>query len=426
MKYFSDSLLAFPKIPIIEFNFHMEEEVMIQSLLSEAKSLQPELVTLRRKLHEVPELGLDLPKTQGLVLEALKDLGLEITTGRGLSSVVAVVHGRATGHTVLLRGDMDGLPVREQTGLPFASTNGNMQACGHDLHISGLVGAARLLAAHRQELDGDVVLMFQPGEEGDSGAQVMLDEGLLDAASSKVEAAYGIHVWSSMPKGQFFTKPGALMASSNNMKITVHGRGGHGSAPSTTLDPVPVAAEIVGALQTFVTRHMDIFDPIIVSVTRLSAGIPINAVPDNATLEATIRTLSKESWDKLCKGIPQLASSIAEAYGCTAETELSPLYPVTVNAADEAAFVLKTLNQTFGEDRVVTMSHAVMGAEDFSFVLNKVPGTFILLGACVDETTPEEAASNHSPLARFDDSVLADEASALAVIAEQKLAQLSA
>lgn len=395
------------------------------TLATEASDMLPSLVKLRRKLHQVPELGLNLPDTQKIVIDELAGLGLDIRTGTNLSSVTAVLHGKPTGHTVLLRGDMDALPIPEQTGLPWASTNGRMHACGHDLHISGLIGAARLLSAHKDELDGDVIFMFQPGEEGASGAKVMIDEGLLDIPGNKPEFAYGIHVWSSIPKGLFVTRPGAQMASSNDLRIVVHGSGGHGSQPSTTLDPVPVAAEIVLGIQAYVARHIDIFDPVVVSVTRLSAGVPINAIPDSAALEATVRILSKANWEKLSTDIPNMANHIAAANGCTAETTLKKLYPVTMNDPQDTAFAIDTLRDGFGETRVVQAAHPVMGAEDFSFVLEKVPGVFILLGAQEDIPSNTRPATNHSPKARFDDAVLGDEALALALIATRKLTQLA-
>ena len=214
------------------------------------------------------------------MLDAIAPLGLEVSTGTGLSSVVAVLRGGRPGPAVLLRGDMDALPVTEDSGEPFTSErDGVMHACGHDLHVAGLVGAARLLADRRDELAGDVVLMFQPGEEGDHGARLMIEEGVLDAAGSRVVAAYGLHVMSSvLPTGLVASRAGTMLAAADSVVVTVHGRGGHGSMPHLAADPVPVAAEIVLALQAMVTRQFDVFDPVVVTVGRIAAGTTNNVI----------------------------------------------------------------------------------------------------------------------------------------------------
>ncbi|WP_353113291.1 M20 family metallopeptidase [Microbacterium sp.] len=391
---------------------------------AEATAILPELQTLRRDLHANPELGLQLPETQQRVLRDLEPLGLEITTGEGLTSIVAVLHGGRPGSSVLLRGDMDALPVVEQTGLAYASANGRMHACGHDLHTAGLVGAARLLAAHREELAGDVIFMFQPGEEGYGGAKVMIDEGLLDASGSRPVAAYGIHV-APGPRGMFVTRPGAVAAGSNQLTVTVRGRGGHGSQPHQVLDPVPVAAEIILALQTFVTRRFDAFDPIILSVTQLEGSDAVNVIPETATLRATVRTLSEKSLRRVQEEAPRLAEHIAAAHGQTAEVEFDVLYPVTLNDPGATEETLAWLGEEFGDQRVQTLPDPGMGSEDFSFVLNEVPGTFIMLATTPPDVDLATAEFNHSPRVLFDDEVLGDQAAALATLAWRKLASLA-
>jgi hippurate hydrolase len=273
-------------------------------------ALLSDLQDLRRRLHRTPEVGLALPETQRAVLESLAGLPLEITPGIGSSSVTAVLRGSGDGPVVLLRGDMDALPIREDTGLPYASENGAMHACGHDLHVAGLVGAARLLAERRATLPGTVVFMFQPGEEGDAGAQVMLEEGVLDAAGRPVDAAYGLHVYSNRDRGIFSTRAGAIMASSHSLTMTVEGRGGHGGRPHQALDPVPVLAQIILAIQTYVARQISVFDPVVISVTQLSSDVPINVIPSSATLRAEIRALSRENVAKLHDELPRLAQGI--------------------------------------------------------------------------------------------------------------------
>ncbi|MDA1358329.1 M20 family metallopeptidase [Glycomyces luteolus] len=390
----------------------------------EAAAIAPELIALRRELHRIPEVGLDLPKTQAAVLAALEGLPLEITLGQSSTAVTAVLRGGKPGPVVLLRGDMDALPVTEETGVDFTSEHvGTMHACGHDLHTAGLVGAAKLLSAHQAELAGDVVFMFQPGEEGHDGAGHMIAEGVLEAAGRKADAAYGLHVISDMvPRGVFTTKPGPMMAASSGLFVTVVGKGGHGSRPQATLDPIPVAAAIVTALQTLVTRRFSTFEPIVITVGTFHAGTRHNIIPDRAELEATVRTFSPEALDQVEKESVKLAEDIATAHGLTAEVRFDREYPATVNDADEAAFVAATVKDLFGAERYTEMPNPVMGSEDFSRVLENVPGSYMFYGATIQDD-PDEAASNHSPRAAFDDSVLADGVALLAELAVRRMAR---
>ena len=399
----------------------------MHSLIAEANDLLPQLQELRRSLHADPEVGLELPRTQAAVLTALDGLDLEVSTGTNTTSVVAVLRGRhpdrpAKARAVLLRGDMDGLPITEESEEPFASTNGRMHACGHDLHTAGLVGAARLLHAHRDELPGDIVFMFQPGEEGYNGASVMIEEGVLEAAGSRAVAAFGAHVNTS-PRGVVCTRPGTLQAGSNVLEVTIHGRGGHGSQPQSAVDPVPALAEIVTALQNMVSRRIDAFDPIALSVTQLSASDAINVIPASATLGATVRTLSDSSLDIVRTRSKQLADGIASAHGCSAEVDFDVQYPVTVNDDDETAWAMEELRFLLGEDRVKLLEQPIMPSEDFSFVLAAVPGTYLMLGAERTDVPAERQGNNHSPFVIFDDSVLGDQAALLAHLAIERLAK---
>ncbi|MFD5213938.1 M20 family metallopeptidase [Microbacterium sp. NPDC058345] len=390
-------------------------------LLDDARTLLPELVELRRSIHADPELGLDLPRTQQRVLDALAPLDLETTLGATLSSVVAVVRGAHPGPTVLLRADMDALPLAEATGLDYAATGERMHACGHDMHVAGLVGAAHLLAARREELHGDVLLMFQPGEEVGDGAKRMLDEGLLDVTGSRPVAGYGIHVVPG-DYGVFSTRPGPLMAGAIEVEITITGSGGHASAPHLTRDPVPAAAELVTALQTFVTRRFDVLDPVVLSVTQLHAGgAARNIISDTAALVASVRVLSHESSARVRQELPALAAAIAAAHGCTAETLVTVLCAPTVNDASAVEHARTTLRELFGEERVWETVNPVMGSEDFSFVLEQVPGAFLFLRATPADVDLDTAAPNHSPYVLFDDAVLADQAAALASLALDRL-----
>ena len=385
-----------------------------------------DLVALRRDLHQIPEVGLQLPQTQARVLEALEGLPLEITLGRSVSSVVAVLRGgrptEGKRPVVLLREDMDALPVEELTCLDYASTNGNMHACGHDLHMSMLVGAAHELCARREELAGDVIFMFQPGEEGVDGARYMLEEGVMDAAGSQPDWVYAIHVWSALdPCGTFSTKPGTVMASSDVAKVRVVGRGGHGSTPQRAADPVPALAEITTALQTMVTRRFDVQDPVVVTVGLLQAGTIANVIPEDGRLEATLRTFSHEARDRLIETIPQVVEGIASAHGVTGEFTLLEQYPVTINDDAEADVVAAVVTELYGEDRHARWRHPLAGAEDFSRLLELAPGCFIGLSACPPDLDPDTAPFNHSAYARFDDSVVEDGAHLLAELALRKL-----
>lgn len=392
------------------------------TLREDAARLLPELVELRRRLHRIPEVGFDLPQTRAVVLDELADLGLEITTGSDLSSVTAVLRGAADGPSVLLRGDMDALAIVEETGLEYASVNGAMHACGHDLHVAGLVGAARLLAARRERIAGSVVFMFQPGEEAGGGAPLMIRDGVLDAAGRRVEAAYGIHVGPG-ERGTFQLKPGTIMAGANVLKVTVHGRGGHGSRPHQAVDPVPAVAEIVLALQSWVTRRVDVFDPVVLSVTKLFASEVVNVIPEQAGLAATLRTLSEASIAQAQAELPPLVERIAAAHGCTADVEVIVGYPVTVNTVQETAAATAVLREEFGDDRVEELAVPWMASEDFSFVLREVPGTFLFLSATPPHVDPDDIPMNHSPHAVFDDAVLGDQAAALAALALRHVAR---
>jgi len=397
-------------------------------LRDDSRAMFDTLADLRHRLHQHPEVGLDLPVTQRIVLEALAHLDLEITTGKALSSVTAVLRGGKPGPAVLLRGDMDALPVQEQTGLAYTSRNdGAMHACGHDLHTSMLVGAAELLSAHRDELHGDVVFMFQPGEEGWDGAGRMLDEGVLDAAGQRVSSAYGMHVFSAqIPRHVFTTRPGSLMAASDGLHVTVRGEGTHGSTPYLGKDPVTAAAEMVTALQTLVTRRFDIFDPVVVTVGSFHAGTRRNIIPDEAKFEATVRSFSAAARERIEAEGTALCRQIAAAHGLEADVDYFHEYPLTVNDAEHASFASGVVQEVFGEERFAPEANPHPGAEDFSRVLAAVPGCYLFLGAHPGDST--DHPNNHSPRAVFVDDVLPDGVllhAELAIRALQRDAQTS-
>ena len=390
----------------------------------DAAAISGELAGLRHAIHREPEIGLDLPMTQAKVLSALAGLPLEITRGEQLSSVTAVLRGGRPGATVLLRGDMDALPVTERTGLPYSSRiDGAMHACGHDLHTAMLAGAARLLSARRQQIQGNVIFMFQPGEEGFAGARQMISEGALDAAGDRPVAAFALHVASSqLASGVCSTKAGTMMAAADVFEVTVHGRGGHSSQPHRAADPIQVACEIVVALQAMVTRQFDVFDPVVLTVGSFHAGTTDNVIPDDARLLASIRTFSAQARTRVMSAAARLVEQIAAAHGLSATAGFPKGYPVTVNNDAEASFARAAVTELFGSGRCLTQPFPLTGSEDFSFVLEQVPGAFIMLGACPQGTDPATAPYNHSAEAAFDDAVLADGAALYAELAVRRLA----
>ncbi|TFV66097.1 UNVERIFIED_ORG: amidohydrolase [Bacillus sp. AZ43] len=393
-------------------------------LLAAALDDADRTIDLRRRLHRRPEIGLHLPETQALVLEAFSGLPVEVATGTSTSSVVGVLRGARPGPTYLLRADMDGLPVHEDTGLPFASElPGAMHACGHDTHMAMLLGAARLLAERRDELAGQVLFMVQPGEEGFHGARYMLEEGLLDAVpGAPVTGAFALHIGSTLPSGTVNVRPGPMMAAADQWRMTVKGRGGHASEPAAAADPIPVAAEIVLALQSFVTRRVDVFDPAVVTVAHIAAGSTNNVIPDTAFLEGTIRTLSARNRADVVAGVRQVATAIGAAHGLEVEFEHEEGYPVTVNDATAAAAVLEATVDLLGERAAAVSPAPLMGAEDFSYVLQRVPGAMAWLGACPPGLDPATAPANHSNLVVFDEEPLPAGAALYALMAMRALA----
>ena len=365
-----------------------------------------DVIDLRRTIHQNPELGLENPETQKTILEALSGLGLEVSTGEAITSVVADLDSGRPGPTVLLRADTDALPMTEDTDETFRSTvEGRAHACGHDGHTAMLLGAAKLLSEHRSELQGRVRFMFQPGEEGAGGAEVMIDEGVLNG----VDRAFALHVTPNIPAGYVASRPGSLMASADSFQLTVTGAGGHASTPHFCVDPIPAACAIVPALQTMVTRDLDASRPKVLTVGQIHAGTTTNVIPEQATLGGTIRAVSEEDRATLIFGLERVATGVAEAHGCSCETRLSEGYPVTVNHADQMPFVEEQVERALGSDHYFELPTPVMGAEDFSYVLAKSPGAMAFLGVCPDDIADSlTAAPVHSNRMRLNEAALTD------------------
>jgi len=376
-----------------------------QAWVEAGRELLPEMIALRRAIHEEPELGLMTPATNEKVKQALAGLPLEFFEGPSTTGIVARLQGPANGRTVLLRADMDALPLREETGLAFSSRReGAMHACGHDTHVAMLAGAAKALSARRDRLAGSVMFMFQPGEEGHHGARFMLEDGLLDPLP---DAAFALHVWPNFPSGVFAGRPGPLLAAADRIVMTVTGKGGHASQPHLAVDPIPVACEIVTALQSLVTRRIPAFDPVVITIARISAGTTNNVIPETAELEGTIRSFSESSRDLAHEGVHRVAANIAAAHNASASVNIIPGFPVTV--CDEKAVTLAkaTAQRLFGDSGWLPVASPVMGAEDFSYVLQKVPGAMLFLGAVPEGGDHRTCCGLHSNRMVLDESVMA-------------------
>lgn len=407
----------------------MSDAVDISTVNDEARDFLDDAIAMRRRLHEWPELGNHLPRTRDEVLASLEGLPLEITLHESTSGIVAALEGDRPGPTILLRGDMDALPMPEDTGVDFSSRVDNvMHACGHDTHTAMLAGAARLLSGRRSELQGRVVFMFQPGEEGHGGAIHMLDEGLLDVGPlrdgtpSEVTGAFAIHTTSSLPTGFLSTRGGPIMASSDTLSIRLIGRGGHASEPYRTLDPIPAACEIVQALQSMMTRRVNAFNPGVLTVTQIHAGTASNVIPETAEINGTIRAISEHTRRLVHDGVRRVAEGVAKAHDLEVTVELRDGYDVTVNSVDYARIAGDIAREVAGNDRFIELPNPVMGAEDFGYVLNHVPGAMVFLGATPHDRNPMTAAPNHSNRVFYDESAMSTGIAMYSAVALRHLA----
>ncbi len=397
-----------------------------ESLLEAARAIAEPMVALRRAIHAEPELGLHTPATRDKVRAALAHLPLEWREGPSTTGIMALLKGGQDTGTgprrhVLLRGDMDALPMSEETGLDFASRiPGAMHSCGHDTHTAMLAGAAEILCARRDELAGDVSFMFQPGEEGFHGARHMIDDGLLDPLP---DAAFALHIMPNSPHGLVVGRAGALMAATDTLEVIFEGRGGHASMPHDTIDPVPAACLFVTALQGAITRRFDAADAVVASVTQIAAGPASNVIPDRVTIGGTLRTLSPENRALLPALIETLAGGIAAAHEMSARVTITPGFPVTVcdpRAVDLGETVARELFG--GADAFHRLPSPIMGAEDFSYVLEKVPGAMFFLGVAAPDADWARCPGIHSARMIVDEAALPRGAALLAGLAARFLA----
>ncbi len=364
------------------------------------EAMSGEIAEWRRDFHRNPELLFDVHRTAQVVAEKLKSFGCdEVVTGIGQTGVVAVIKGKrqGSGKVVGLRADMDALPIEEQTNLPYRSTvPGKMHACGHDGHTAMLLGAARYLTETR-DFDGTAILIFQPAEEGGGGGREMVKDGLMERFG--VQEVYGLHNMPGLPIGSFAVRPGPMMAAADRFQITLEGRGGHAAKPNETIDPVVASAQIISALQTIASRNCDPLDSVVVSVTAVKAGEAYNVIPQTAELKGTVRTLSKDMRIQAEKRLREIVMGVATAMGCSAVIDYELGYPVTFNNAEKTSFVAKVAGSLVGSDNVDLAVPPTMGSEDFSFMLEERPGSYIFMGN-------GDSAGLHHPAYDFNDKAI--------------------
>ncbi|WP_339912917.1 M20 aminoacylase family protein, partial [Sulfitobacter litoralis] len=357
----------------------------------------PQMTEWRRYLHTIPELGNDCFKTAAFVADRLREFGVdELHEGFATTGIVAIINGQADGPTIGLRADMDALPIPEETGLDYASTHaGNMHACGHDGHTTMLLGAAKYLAETRN-FAGRVALIFQPAEETGGGAEVMVEEGILDRFN--IGQVYALHNAPGFDKGGFYTSPGAMMAAVDEFHIHITGMGGHGATPHLTRDPVVAACGIATALQTIVSRNHYAQDDLVVSVTQIHTGTTDNVIPETAYINGTVRSFDKDVQAMVIRRMEQIVAGQAASYDVSATLEYEKGYPATVNTPEEAGFAAVVASEIAGEDHVIADNGREMGAEDFSYMLEKRPGAYLFIGQ-------GDTAGLHHAAYNFDDEI---------------------
>ena len=368
-----------------------------------ANAQHAELVNIRRHLHENPELGFEEVATAQYIADYLAGLGLEVTRQVAKTGVVALIRGVQPGKTVAIRADMDALPIQELNEVPYKSKHpGKMHACGHDAHVAAAIGAARILWELRDQINGNVKFIFQPAEEAPGGAEPMIAAGVLE--NPTVDAIIGGHVWGGLESGIIEVMSGPTMASSDIIRLKIIGKGGHAAQPHTTIDPIVIASEIVGALQKIVSRQTDPFEAVVISICSFHAGDVFNVIPHSAYMEGAVRTLNNELRQELPQKIEKIIRGITEPYGATYELDYYLGYPVTVNDPGVTETVRRAAISVLGGDKVRVAARASMGGEDYAYFLNKVPGTYIRIGT----RNPEKGICQemHHPRFDIDEAVL--------------------
>jgi amidohydrolase len=387
-------------------------------ILNRVSEMHAEITAWRRELHQMPELNFDVVRTGGFVEQKLREFGVDdIVKGLGRTGIVGIINGtRGEGPTIGLRADMDALPITEKTGKAWASkTAGKMHACGHDGHTAMLLGAAKYLAETRN-FAGSIAVIFQPAEEGGGGGREMVKDGMMEKFA--ISEVYGMHNLPGLDPGKFATRSGPIMASTDEFRVTVKGRGGHAAMPHTTIDPVVVSAQIITALQTIASRNVDPLQSSVVSVTILKAGDASNVIPDEVSFAGTIRTLNAEMRELSKTRLREISEGVAAALGATASVSIHGGYPVTRNHAEQTGVALNAAGDVAGLPNVDPDVNPMMGGEDFSYMLNARPGNFIFIGNGA-------TASLHNADYDFNDEIIPHGVSYWVRLAEQRLASLA-
>ncbi len=352
----------------------------MNNVLEEVKKIESQIISWRRDLHKIPELGLELPKTSKYVQEELSKMGIEYHTLINGNAIVGIIKGAEKGKTIALRADMDALPIREETGLPFASENGSMHACGHDAHTSMLLGAAKILNENKDKLKGNVKLFFQPGEEYPGGALPMIEEGAMK--NPKVDAVLGLHngsISKDIEKGKIGVSYGPMMASMDRIFIKIKGKGSHGAYPEQSIDPISTAAEVISGLQRIVSREVKAIDPAVVSITRINGGFNQNIIPDEVEMEGTVRAVNPATRNFIARRIEEVTKGITAAMRAECEVEYEFKYPPLINSKSFTESFVESAKRVIAEEDIYNMKDPVMGGEDMAYFLEKAPGTYFFL-----------------------------------------------
>ncbi|RXG65329.1 amidohydrolase [Candidatus Atribacteria bacterium 1244-E10-H5-B2] len=343
--------------------------------------MQDQLISWRRDLHQIPEVGLELPKTSAYVAEKLSEMGIEYQENIGVSGIVGLIKGKEDGKTIAIRADMDGLAIVEETGLPFASTNGNMHACGHDAHTAMLLGAAKILNENKDKLKGNIKLIFQAGEEGPGGAKPMIDDGAME--NPKVDAVLGLHIgiiFKEIGTGEVGVAYGNLMACLDRFEIKVIGKGCHGAMPDTGVDPIVISAEIINALQTIISREIKPTEPAVITIGQINGGRSYNIIPDSVEIIGTARAISQAVREKIASRMEEIVANVTKGMRGDYEFTYTYGYPPLVNDAEFTKGFAETAKKVVGKENVVEIARPTMGGEDMAYFLEKAPGTFFFLG----------------------------------------------
>ncbi|NMM65325.1 amidohydrolase [Clostridium sp. P21] len=372
-------------------------------VLEKAEKLKDKLIMIRRDIHAHPEIGMHENRTAKVVVDKLKEYGIEVQQHVGGTGVVGILRGKEPGKTILLRADMDCLRLKEENDVKYKSEYPEfMHACGHDAHISWLIGAAAILSEFRDEFSGNIKFLFQPAEELAGGAEKTIHGGVLE--NPKVDAVVGAHVWPGIAAGKIGVKPGPLMAASDNFKIIIHGKGGHGGQPQRCIDPIAVGCEIYMALQTIVSRKVDPLEPAVISIGKFNAGSAHNIIPDKAELEGTIRTLTYEVREKIPEIMETIIKGISEANGAEYEFKFIPYHAPVINDYEITTMLGKAASRVVGSENVLIVDKPTMIGEDFSSFEEKVPGTFFWVGNLNKDKGITEPL--HSPEFNVDEDII--------------------